>query len=106
MEVAIELEHKLNIRHSGNNVFVKINCFDALIVRQLVSVLRTLKQSHIEHVFLEFDVDESEKILAEKTTFTERIEWSLAGQQLNCFINNCGIICIAVIRNNCFNEYL
>jgi len=106
MEVAIELEHKLNIRHSGNNVFVKINCFDALIVRQLQNVLRTLKQSHIEYVFLEFDVDGSEKILAEKTTFSERIEWSLAGQQLNCLINNCGIICIAIIQNNCFNEYL
>jgi ubiquinone/menaquinone biosynthesis C-methylase UbiE len=68
--------------------------------------LRTLKQSHIEYVFLEFDVDGSEKILAEKTTFSERIEWSLAGQQLNCLINNCGIICIAIIQNNCFNEYL
>jgi len=102
----MELEFKFNLRHSGNSVFVEINRFDAFIVRQLVSVLRTLKQSHIEYVFLEFNIDESEKILAEQTTFTERFEWSLAGQQLNCFINNCGIICIAVIRNNCFNEYL
>ena len=90
---------------SKKQFFVEINYLDLSLVRQLTSIIRTMKQTDSSIVVLVFNVKGSSAIIKEKKTFKERVEWSKEGQLLTKFISDSGLLFVSFIRSDCFNEY-